>query len=288
MKLKTKSFTKFFGLDYYKAKDGSMKEQFPRDILNALHLRWFVLTLLTFRNPIAIYLHRFVSGDYVLKTKSGVEFTVSNKNSALPIIVGIFHYKEYGELRDIGNSPTIVDLGANIGAFTLFALSRIPKARVYAYEPNPDSFRFLTKSVERNGFTSRATLVNKAVAGTEGVRTLYVTKELSGTDTLYDHRPDNRPVEVLCITLERIFEENGISICDLMKVDVEGAEYEILLSAPDHILSRIKKIVMEWHLIDPRYGINDLTSFLRSKGFVIKMDTPFRGILTATNPRNTA
>ncbi len=280
-----RDYKKMIGLDYYTAKDGHQRPQFPRNLMIALHLRWPYLTVVTFKNWLQIYLHRFFSGDYILQTRSGAEFVVQRKEAALPIIVGIFHYNEYGTLTDVPRGSLIIDLGGNIGTFSIFALSRVPESRVYVYEPNPDSFDSLMKSIERNGFASRTVAVNKAVAGTEDMRTLYVTKSLNATDTLYDHRPGSRGIEVPCTTLAGIFRDNAIEVCDLLKVDVEGAEYEIFLNTPDDVLARIKKIVMEWHLIDARYGIEDLTNFLSSKGFIVEMDTPFRGILTATNSK---
>jgi hypothetical protein len=79
-------------------------------------------------------------------------------------------------------------------------------------------------------------------------------------------------VEISCISLKEVFAGNKIDKCDLMKMDCEGAEYEILYNAPKNILQKIKKISMEFHNIDDlKNNDKELISFLRKSGFKVKL-----------------
>jgi len=82
-----------FGLYYYKTSDGTVHPQFPKLLLERLHLYWACYTIILFKNWRAIYMHRFLQkGDYLLKTRTGITFAVSNKEIALPTIVDVLYY----------------------------------------------------------------------------------------------------------------------------------------------------------------------------------------------------
>ena len=71
-------------------------------------------------------------------------------------------------------------------------------------------------------------------------------------------------VDVLCTTLDDIFFENNVECCDLLKMDCEGAEYEIILSASMETLKKISQIIMEYHApecfgLDDRNLLNDFS-----------------------------
>ena len=76
--------------------------------------------------------------------------------------------------------------------------------------------------------------------------------------------------EVPARTLDDLFERHEIDACDLMKIDVEGAEYDILHAASDDTLARIRRIHGEYHNVNPENPetrIDHFASFLRSKQF---------------------
>ena len=74
-------------------------------------------------------------------------------------------------------------------------------------------------------------------------------------------------VEVVdCMDLNDILEINNIAKVDFLKIDVEGAEYEIIFNCNDNTLKKIRRIAMEYHEIDS-YNPNDLVKFLTGKGF---------------------
>ena len=71
-------------------------------------------------------------------------------------------------------------------------------------------------------------------------------------------------------TLERIFLDNHVENCQLLKLDCEGAEYEILFDTSREILNRIQNISMEYHQV-PEYTISDLTKYLKDIGFDVRL-----------------
>ena len=80
--------------------------------------------------------------------------------------------------------------------------------------------------------------------------------------------------DVPAITLDQLFSRHSIARCDLLKIDVEGAEYEILLTTTDETFSKICRIYGEYHEFHPNKSLMDggtLSSFLRSKGYEVQL-----------------
>ena len=82
------------------------------------------------------------------------------------------------------------------------------------------------------------------------------------TDTQRDQ------IKVTCLTLGQVMDENGINKCDLLKMDCEGAEYDILYNCPPEYLQRIDQIAMEVHRGEKAtQNIAALEAFFRQQGF---------------------
>lgn len=172
-----------------------------------------------------------------------------------------------------GQWDCVVDLGANVGIFS----ARIaPFARrVLAYEPIRANFQQLEKNLAER---ENVTLVHAAVSGRAGQLRIYAPENdaLSGTFSAHaDAGPDlasDRYEEVEAISLDAVFEKHGVAHCDLLKIDVEGEEYDILHAAADETLRRIERIHGEFHDVcpeDPRTRIANFCDFLRGHGFAI-------------------
>ncbi len=172
--------------------------------------------------------------------------------------------------------PVIVDVGANVGFFSLFMASQMPSAEIYAYEPLPSNFKHLQRHFQLNG--SKALVCrNQAVAGEKGSLELYYNPNetftpLASLHTDFDYTNTCR-VEVEAVSLPDIFSGFRLEQVDLLKLDCEGAEYQILYQCPDHLLSRVKLIAMETH---NGAKVNEntaaLCAYLKEKGFELKTD----------------
>jgi FkbM family methyltransferase len=175
-----------------------------------------------------------------------------------------------GRKFSLGENPVVLDIGANIGFFTLFALSRLNGARVFSYEPMPVNFRQLRRNVQMNA-GHPVTCFQKAVAGQSGNITLHCDScnEYSTTATVYEPTGQNgETITVEGVSLLDVFRENGLERCDLLKMDCEGAEFEILYNCPQEIMDRIANIAMEVHGgPEDRQNIDSLEDYLNRMGF---------------------
>jgi FkbM family methyltransferase len=171
-------------------------------------------------------------------------------------------YERFGTA--IGDGWTVLDIGAGIGDFSLYAALQHPDNRVYAFEPFPESFDLLQKNLRLN----RATNV-EAFPEAIGGRTGTLALDLSSGEPLQfsTEGVSAQALAVPCLSLADAFRRLSLTGCDLLKMDCEGAEYEILFNAPDSLLDQIEHVVMEYHDGVTAYDHGDLVEFLGSKGF---------------------
>ena len=169
-----------------------------------------------------------------------------------------------------GSLDTVIDIGGHIGTFSLRA-SHVAK-RVLAFEPTKESFELLKGNT---GHRPNVTAFNKAVAGTRGTLKLILGKNPS-RNSLYPpgYEPNKGEVEVEALTLADLFEANKVDRCAYLKVDCEGAEYDILYAAPLDLLRRIERIGMAYHPVGKgpaEWNGDALAARLREAGHEIEM-----------------
>jgi FkbM family methyltransferase len=184
-------------------------------------------------------------------------------------IWGEQRYKLEGMSASRGDA--IVDLGAHVGVFSLWAGTRFPRARIIAYEPASEIYKYLRRNVEGNRLQN-VTTVNAACGAVPGGCQLY-SRGPGAMNSFY--RRDNYgsrfvPLErVKVVTLASIFEQHAIHRCALLKLDCEGAEYEILFSAPRSVTDKIQAIALEYHVGLNRHTPAELATFLELRGFEV-------------------
>ena len=134
--------------------------------------------------------------------------------------------------------PVFYDFGANKGDVCNALLSRWPSARVMAFEPGP------LRPKARKGLT----VDTRAVSADFGEQVFHVCPAALQSSSLLP-RPDageNRPVTVACETLERLTAREGW--IDAVSLDVEGAEWRILMECPARTLLKIDQLCVEMHM----------------------------------------
>lgn len=191
-------------------------------------------------------------------------------------IIGLFRPKE-GEI--------VVDVGAHIGKYTIIASKRVgPSGKVVAIEADPDNFDLLNLNIQLNKL-SNVIALNYAVYSEEKKIKLYLPArggESSYTkyNTIMSDRAQHEEkfLEVRANTLDCLLLSNMIrqEKVNWIKIDVEGAEYEVLKGAKD-ILSKCTDIALliEIHNLSPGFNLyKPINEFLSLYNFKIEFEEP--------------
>lgn len=161
---------------------------------------------------------------------------------------------------------TIVDIGGGIGDFAVLA-AQTDDSSVQVYEPFEESRRLLRENLKLNS-ADNVICYPEAVGAGFG---------LGQMDTSPPHPVMYHTVgetisaakEVATIPLCEVIRRSGKDRIDFMKVDCEGAEYDIFFNADDASLASISRICMEYHNHLTKYTHDDLCKLFRAKGFTV-------------------
>lgn len=125
--------------------------------------------------------------------------------------------------REIKPGDIVVDIGANIGYYTLiFARLVGPNGKVYAFEPDPNNFELLRANIEANGYKN-VVLEQKAVLNKLGEAKLHISFGNNGDHRLYDSNDGRSSILVEVVALDEYFKYRERAI-DFIKMDIQGAE----------------------------------------------------------------
>jgi FkbM family methyltransferase len=212
---------------------------------------------------------------FLFITRSGVSIRVPKQ--LYPEFKSIFlreHYLDGLALR-LSECQTIIDVGANVGFFSLFAASRWG-AQVFAYEPVQANYDEMVNNVKANP----ALAINcrrMAVFGVSGtIEISYDGKTTFPTTAtaIPSDRKMKRTEKVRAVTLLEILEAEGLDKVDLLKMDCEGSEFSILYESTPETLRRIDQMAIEVHPNHDadNHNANALRELLKSTGFTVRTD----------------
>jgi FkbM family methyltransferase len=120
-----------------------------------------------------------------------------------------------------------LDVGACVGYFTLVAARAVgDSGRVYAFEPNPHSYRFLVENLRRNGLAHRVVPLEAAASDREGTAIFWDDDVTASSSSLFERDSRARRLTVACTTVDA--EVDSSSSVGLVKIDAEGAELQVL------------------------------------------------------------
>lgn len=200
--------------------------------------------------------------DFTLFFKSGEEFRLTHYKDS-PVLWETLLQDIY-QLRKLKRPKILIDIGAHIGSFSVMAGKLFPNSTIYSFEPAPDTYRCLLINSLANK-TPNIKSFNIGISGKNGRRLLY-NPGPAGQRTFYPLSPTLSAYNVHSWTLSRLFASFKLKSCDLLKIDCEGAEYEILFSTPPKLFNKIKRIVLEYH--DRSFGNHvGLIEFFSNLGF---------------------
>ncbi|MBP9757805.1 MAG: FkbM family methyltransferase [Candidatus Pacebacteria bacterium] len=240
-----------------------------------LHVQWFVRTWRLLSNWPMLFLQKFripvFTSDTRLKMRLGPTYIADKRGWGVDDLTAVWIDKVYKDPADLtAANPVILDVGAHIGTYAIYAALRNPKAHIYAFELNRTVFTYLEKSVAANDLTERVTCIEKGVAGKTGDRMFFEDTHGGVSSSLF-RRDDRGLVDgptVPCISLTDFFREYSIARCDVLKMNCEGAEYEILGSLSDAEFAAIDSILLQWHRVEG-HEPEELETLLKSKGYTV-------------------
>jgi FkbM family methyltransferase len=179
------------------------------------------------------------------KTTNGTIFNLRRNTFDSGVIMESWWLKSYTRhLRNVPSDAVIIDIGAHIGAFSLLTATKYTQSHIFAFEPSFENFALLNKNIKTNNLEKRISSFNIAVTdGKKKSITLNLHPSNLGMHSVvfdYNLGEKGKRHGVPTTSLDRIFSENKIKKCHLLKLDCEGAEYSILFAAPKKLLEKIK------------------------------------------------
>ena len=179
------------------------------------------------------------------------------------------------EERPIGSRDVVLDLGAHIGSFGILA-SHTRGCRVVAFEPDQESMHLCRANALLNGLEDRFEFVEGAVGGSDCTVQLYKALENWGHTIFSSGGPYNlltgESVDVPCYSLKKALDVGTCDFCAFVKVNVEGAEFDMIEMADEETLDRVSALAGELHYDLVRRSPERVISKLKRANFSVHLE----------------
>nr|AIF20296.1 FkbM family methyltransferase [uncultured marine thaumarchaeote KM3_89_C12] len=213
--------------------------------------------------------YKLINDKFVIfKTKTDLRIKIRVRSTDLMALTNVWMINEY-DIEDfkINTNETVIDIGAHIGLFSLLVSQLCKTGKILSFEPVHENFDLLISNLKLN-HVKNVLPFNMAVSKNSGRLDLFLNNDQSA-HSIFSKSSESISVE--STSLQKIFEENKISSCKLLKLDCEGAEYEIIDSLPSKYLDKIQNMVIEYHLADTKPElVKSLILKIKNAGFKIK------------------
>lgn len=217
-----------------------------------------------------------------IKLRSGTVFLTAGGRlgKADMTMLGEIWFHEYYNppFLSLKEDDVVFDIGANNGYFTVYAARKVPRGKVYAFEPVPALADLVGRNAETNHLKN-IVVEKAAMFSKNGDAEFHVSREHNGCHSLYERGQEGEIIHVGRVTLDEYCAKQHISTINFLKMDCEGAEYEIILNLSPETLSKIEKIAMEVHDDVTEHKHDEIINFLRKHNFKVA----FNGFLYAIN-----
>lgn len=220
-----------------------------------------------FRNAAWVIAARYdlvgIKGPREISFRNGIRIVVTSTDD-LTCVWSCWVSEDY---RLTGRESTIIDAGANIGAFTLYAASKCPNAKIASLEPVKATFDSLEGNLRMNPVGDRAQAHRIGVFGKSDHLMINVGKKTPYSSVYANFEGEKEEIAVLGLS-DLLAKAGHPGNVDFLKMDCEGSEVDCLMRAETASLRRIKKIHMEYHAFSG-YPLEALTGKLAGAGFSI-------------------
>ncbi len=184
------------------------------------------------------------------------------------IVNEVFKFHEYRGAGDLIREAqgVVLDVGAHAGYFSLWAAAQNPKVKIYALEPVKDNFEFLQKNIAENKFKNIKP-ENLALTKKSGEINIFLSEDSHNHSLL---PISDKTQSVKSVNLADFIKKNKIKIISLLKIDIEGGEYEIFENLEKEIFSKIENVFLEYHQSENR-NFKVIENILRENGFTVEI-----------------
>lgn len=205
--------------------------------------------------------------ELVYRMRNGLEVHCPNVPGARVPIYELFAEDAYRFPRLLDGLPqgfTALDIGAQIGCFTMALARARPDARIHAWEASPHTGEWLTRNVTGNGLAARVRVHHQAVSDHDGVLEFRDNGSGSGLNGLTAAAESGSLLQVPCVPFAEAVARAGGHV-DLVKIDTEGGEYAIVLGSPAEAWAGVRRVVLEYHPV-PGHSWSELRGFFEGVG----------------------
>jgi FkbM family methyltransferase len=226
-----------------------------------------------------------------LKIKNNLIIVGGKRSQILDISDEIFVHKVYNpKYMALVPNATVVDIGANVGIFSLYATMKHAE-KIYAIEPLLENIHKIEENFKLNKM-AKPEIIRCAVAKRSGVNRLYLA-DFDSHGLLFNHnhkKTYTKYTRVPVDTLTGLIQKRGINHIDFLKIDCEGSEGEIVCSTPPYIWSKIDKVAVEYHNEVSKYNGLDINNRLKKMGYQtrVKSIDPYLGYIYAWRKNKTS
>lgn len=177
-----------------------------------------------------VFISRLSQLSFFIK-ENGIKAKVYIKNgSDAAMFTEVFYDKEY-RLPPPVNPKKILDLGANVGFASLYFSLNYPDAQIVAIEPDPNNLKTLELNLSNR---SNIRIIPSAIDVVAGNRDLYIQEGIGMSSSFFSF-PQAQKVTVSSTTVKKVLSDMNWNKADLIKFDIEGAEWELFQDSPDKL-----------------------------------------------------
>lgn len=224
---------------------------------------------------------RRAPGRVTYRLRNGLDMTVRSASGDVSILYETWVLDSYSPPEfHLPPDAIVLDVGAHVGTFAVRAAHESPRGHVYAFEPTSENSALLRENIARNRLTN-LTVVQAAVGAKPGRATIALDDANTGMHSLYASTSGKRAEEVEVVTLDDVIDERKLHRVDLLKLDCEGAEYDIILGASRTTLALIQRLAVEYHAFEGAPGPEAIESRLKAEGFRVRRDDAITPMLYA-------
>ncbi len=229
-------------------------------------IRWVAAEI---SNPIAYLwarLHPFRQKDVFIHLRNGICYLLPKPVGDAAMIREIWMDAPY-DTFPIKDNFIVLDIGANIGIFSIKASKAAKNVRVLAFEPVLSNVEAIKKNAEMN--LCDIDVFPVAVGAQDGAVKMYIYP--TNKEASIHASAGSEVMDFPSISLGKALEK--IQRCDFIKMDCEGSEEATLLNYPPGILRKIEAMAIEWHAKYSKFGLTHFMDFLARNGYCVSYDT---------------